>query len=136
MGGFNIQYCVRIQKTDLGEARQDADDGLRLQADADSGVQRVWGQLVLVDAFGTADGFRNGNEEIVRLFVHRRDRVGGWVRFCLLLMWTYPGGFNRARGGVTGWVGWVNGESARNLCALAITRGGFSSGGWYDCRGR
>lgn len=57
----------------LAQPPQHRQDGGRLQADGDGCVEGVRGEGVLVHHLRAAHGLSHGNEEVGRLFVHRRE---------------------------------------------------------------
>lgn len=64
-----LTHVHTCHTTHLGQAPQHTDDCFRLKTHANCCVQRVWSQLVLVDALGTADRLGDGDEEVVGLLV-------------------------------------------------------------------
>lgn len=60
-------FCI----THLGEAVEDSDDGLCVEANADGSVEGVRREHVLVHTLGPANRLGDGDQEVVRLAVHR-----------------------------------------------------------------
>ncbi len=66
---------VREQLTHLGQPVQHSDNGLGVEPNADSGIEGVRREDILVHALGAAHWFRNSNQEVICLSVHRRESL-------------------------------------------------------------